>query len=140
MSRPPVQKGAKCDYNGLPLDFHLTGTEASDTKQFDILLEIGPEVTPRGIVADKGYDAKANRDVARKRGIVAVIPHRKNAKNPHKPMPKNPYKRRVRVEQLIGKLKRFKRIAMRCEKTTRNYASLIALAFVIILIKSVHTA
>ena len=124
----------------MPLDFHLTANEASGTKQFDILLEIGPEVTPRGIVADKGYDAKANRDAARKRGIVAVIPYRKNAKNPHKPMPKNLYKRRARVEQLIGKLKRFKRIAMRCEKTKRNYASLIALAFVIILIKSVHTA
>ena len=71
----------KCDYNGLPLDFNLTGNEASDIKQFDILLENGPEVTPRGIVADKGYDAKANRDAARKRGIVAVIPYRKNAKN-----------------------------------------------------------
>ena len=122
------------------IDFHLTGNEASDTKQFDILLEIGPEVTPRGIVAEKGYDAKVNRYAARKRGLVAVIPYRKNAKNPHKPMPKNRYKRRARVEQLIGTLKRFKRIAMRCEKTKRNYASLIALAFVIILIKSVHTA
>ena len=55
-------------------------------------------------------------------------------------MPKNLYKRRARVEQLIGKSKRFKRIAMRCEKTKRNDASLRALAFVIILIKSVHTA
>ena len=55
-------------------------------------------------------------------------------------MPKNLYKRLARVEQLIGKLKRFKRIARRCEKTKRNYASLIARAFVIILIKPVHTA
>jgi IS5 family transposase len=45
------------------------------------LLEIGPDVTPEGIIADKGYDSEANRKAARDRGIVPVIPHRKNAKN-----------------------------------------------------------
>ncbi len=97
-------------------------------------------MTPRGVIADKGYDAKANREAAPERGAVAVIPYRKNTKTPHRPVPKNLYKLRARVEQLIGKLKRFKRIAMRCEKTERNFGSLIAWAFVIILIKSVHTA
>lgn len=130
----------KCDYNGLPLDFHLTGNEASDTKQFEILLEIGPDVAPRGVIADKGYDANANREAARKKGAVPIIPHRSNTKTPHKPVPKRLYALRARVEQLIGKLKRFKRIALRCEKTKRNYASFIALAFLFILIKSVHTA
>ena len=36
------------------------------------------------------------------------------------------------------KLKRFKRIALRCEKTERNYGSLVALACAFIF--SVHTA
>jgi transposase len=130
----------KCDYDGLPLDFHLTGNEASDTKQFEILLEIGPDVTPRGIIADKGYDAKSNRDAARARGIVPVIPYRSNTKVPHRPMPRKLYGRRAKVEQLIGKLKRFKRVALRCEKTKRSFASVIAWAFAIILVKSVHTA
>jgi hypothetical protein len=40
----------------------------------------------------------------------------------------------------VGKLKRFKRIALRCEKTARNYASFVALTLAFILIKSVHTA
>ena len=35
--------------------------------------------------------------------------------------------------------KRFKRIALRCEKTARNFASFLALACAFILIKSVHT-
>lgn len=130
----------KCDYDGMPLDFHLTGNEASDTKQFETLIEIGPEVTPRGIIADKGYDAKANRDMARERGIVPIIPYRKNAKIANKKMPKKLYARRARVEQLIGKMKRFKRIALRCEKTKRNFASFVALACGFIWIKSVHTA
>jgi len=36
--------------------------------------------------------------------------------------------------------KRFKRIALRCEKTAQNYGSFVALALGFILLKSVHTA
>jgi hypothetical protein len=81
-----------------------------------------------------------NRDAACAHGIVPVIPYRSNSKVPHRPMPRNLCKIRVRIEQLIGKLKRFKRVAMRCEKTKNNYASIVAVAFAIILIKSVHRA
>jgi transposase len=49
-------------------------------------------------------------------------------------------KGRARIEQAVGKLKRFKRIALRCEKTAQNYGSFVALALGFILIKSVHTA
>jgi transposase len=54
--------------------------------------------------------------------------------------PKVLYKGRARIEQAVGKLKRFKRVALRCEKTARNYGSFVALALGFILIKSVHTA
>ena len=54
--------------------------------------------------------------------------------------PKALYKARARIEQTVGKLKRFKRIALRCEKTAQNYGSFVALALGFIFIKSVHTA
>jgi transposase len=54
--------------------------------------------------------------------------------------PKVLYKGRARIEQAVGKLKRFKRVALRCEKTARNYGSFVALALGFIWIKSVHTA
>ena len=54
-------------------------------------------------------------------------------------LPKILYQARARIEQAVGKLKRFKRIALRCEKTAQNYASFVALALGFILIKSVHT-
>ena len=92
------------------------------------------------MIADKGYDAKANRAMARERGSVPIIPYRANVRDQPRFFPKRLYKLRARVEQLIGKAKRFKRLAMRCEKTKRNYASIVALAFIFILIKSVHTA
>ena len=130
----------KCDLDGLPLDFHLTGNEASDSRQFETLLDIGPDVTPRAVITDKGYDAQANRAAARARGTLPVIPYRSNVKNQPKFFPKTLYKLRARIEQMIGKAKRFKRLALRCEKTATNYASIVALVCVFILIKSVHTA
>lgn len=36
-------------------------------------------------------------------------------------------------------VKRFKRVALRCEKTKRNFASIVALAAAFVLVKSVHT-
>ena len=59
----------KVDLGGLPIAFHLTGGEASDSRNFEILLDLGPDITPRAAITDKGYDAKANSDGARRRGI-----------------------------------------------------------------------
>lgn len=42
--------------------------------------------------------------------------------------------------ETFGKLKRFKRVAMRCEKAVQNYASFVALMLGLIWIKSVHRA
>jgi transposase len=104
------------------------------------LLGIGPDITPRAVVTDKGSDAEANREAARERGICPVIPYRSNAKNRPAFFPKALYRGRARIEQAIGKLKRFKRIALRCEKTAENYAAIVAFACGLILVKSVHTA
>lgn len=128
----------KTDRDGNPIAFDLTGGEASDSRHFETLLDIGPDITPRAAVADKGYDAKANREAARERGIVPIIPCRDNVKGKPKFFAKALYKGRARIEQAVGKLKRFKRVAMRCEKTAQNYASFVALACGMILIKSVH--
>ena len=73
-------------------------------------------------------------------GACPAIPWRENAKDRPKFFPKILYKARARIEQLIGKIKRFKRICLRCEKTAKNYASFLAFVLGIILIKSVHTA
>jgi transposase len=91
-------------------------------------------------VGDKGYDSKANRSAARDRSICPVIPVKSSARNRPRFFPRALYRARARIEQLVGKLKRFKRVALRCEKTAQNYGSILALALGFILIKSVHTA
>jgi transposase len=54
-----------------------------------------------------------------------VIPHKSSAKDRPTFFPKALYRARARIEHLVGKLKRFKRVALRCEKTSRNYGSLL---------------
>jgi len=90
-------------------------------------------------MTDKGYDAKANRAACRERGIVPVIPYRSNARDRPTFFPKMLYRGRARIEQAMGKLKRFKRVALRCEKTDESYAAFVAFACSMILVKSVHT-
>jgi transposase len=69
----------------------------------------------------------------------APIPHRENAVAKPAFFPKTLYKGRARAEQGVGKFKRFKRLALRCEKTAQNFAAFISLAGTFILVKSVHT-
>ena len=130
----------KVDLQGLPPAFRLTAGQASGSRRFEILLDLGPEITPRAAVGDKGYDAQRNRAAARQRGICPVIPYKATAKSRPAFFAKALYRARARIEQLIGKLKRFKRVALRCEKTDRNFGSFVALALGFILAKSVHRA
>lgn len=130
----------KTDHDGLPIAFELTGGEASDSPMFEALIEAGPDAPPRAVVCDKGYDSDANRAVARRHGAVPVIPYRKGRKSVPARFARALYRGRARIEQMMGKLKRFKRVALRCEKTARNFRSIVALAATFILVKSVHTA
>jgi transposase len=124
----------------LPIAFHLTGGEVSDSTQLETSLDIGPDITPRAALTDKGYDSAKNRAACRERGIAPIIPHRSNTKRRPKFFPKLLYRTRARIEQTIGKLKRFKRVAMRCEKTVASYEAIINFACTLILVKSVHRA
>lgn len=69
-----------------------------------------------------------------------MIPHKDNEKDKPAFFAKTLYKARARIEQRIGVLKRFKRVALRCEKTARNFRSVVSFAAGLCLIKFVHTA
>ena len=135
---PPALSGA-AGPGAWPLAFHLTGGAAHDSPQLPLLPGLGPDVTPRAILTDKGHDAKSNRAAARAKGIMPVIPVRKRTARSPKHFPKTLYKGRARIEQAVGKLKRFKRIALRCEKTVADFLSLVSFACGLILVKPVHT-
>jgi len=129
----------KSDASGDIIAFDLTGGEAADAPHFETLLDIGPDIRPRAAICDKGYASKTNRAAARARGIAPVIPHKANEKDKPKFFAKTLYKARARIEQGMGRIKRFKRVALRCEKTARNFRSIVSFAAGLCLIKFVHT-
>jgi transposase len=134
---------AKSDASGDIIAFDLTGGEAFDGRHFETLLGIGPDILPRAVICDKGYASKANREAARARGIAPVIPHKANEKNQpafFARFARALYKARARIEQGVGRLKRFKRVALRCEKTARNFRSIVSFAAGLCLIKFAHAA
>jgi transposase len=130
---------AKSDASGDIIAFDLTGGEAFDGRHFETLLDIGPDIQPRAVICDKGYASKANRQAARERGIAPVIPHKANEKDKPAFFASTLYKARSRIEQGVGRLKRFKRVALRCEKTQRNFRSIVSFVAGLCLIKFVHT-
>ena len=97
----------KTDFGGLPIAFHLTGGEASDSRNFETLLDIGPDINPRAALGDKGYDSKFKSRRCTSRGMCPAIPYRSNTKDIPAFFPKVLYKGRARIEQGVGKLKRF---------------------------------
>ena len=136
----PTKIHLKTGKHGHLIAFDLTGGEKGGCPHFPVLLDPGPGIKPRAGFGGKGYDSKANRALGRSRSMVPVIPQKSTAKNKPKNFPHLLYKARPRIEIAVGKLKRFKRIALRCEKTAKNFASFVAISAGFILIKSVHTA
>ncbi|AEY85415.1 putative transposase [Streptomyces hygroscopicus subsp. jinggangensis 5008] len=90
-----------------------------------------PRTRPDAVAADKAYSSRGNRAHLRKRHIKAVVPEKKDqAANRKKkgfrggrPVSHaaNLYKERNTVERLINKLKAWRGIATRYDKTPDSY-------------------
>lgn len=88
---------------------------------------------PGAVVGDKGYDSEAFAEFIRQRNAEVVIPSRRNAKTPRE-IDKNLYKDRNKVERLFGRMKHYRRIATRYDKTAVSYLSFVYVAASMILL------
>eukprot|EP00873_Tetraselmis_striata_P030708 jgi/Tetstr1/450972/TSEL_038008.t1 len=83
--------------------------------------------TPRLMLADKGYDSDDVRASLLLKGILPVIPPKANRKQAIT-CDFRAYKDRNRVERMFNKLKQFRRIATRYDKTAVSFLGFLALA------------
>ena len=111
------------DALGNPLDFALTGGQASDIDQANTLLELIPEGA-KVIIGDKGYDSDALVRIVEARGMGAVIPPRSNRNSPRE-VNWLAYKERHLIECFFNKIKHYRRISSRFEKLARNYMGML---------------
>jgi transposase len=96
----------------------LTGGEAHDLVGADHLL---PDMQADTLIADKAFDADERvLDPLAAAGKAAVIPPKANRRSP-RPFDRELYKARHLIENFFAKIKQFRAIATRYEKTARNF-------------------
>ena len=82
-------------------------------------------------MADTAYDSDQIRQVIADMGALAVIPNNPSRAKKH-PVDEPLYAERHLVECCISKLKQFRRVATRFEKTARNYLAVVTIAAIVI--------
>ena len=118
-----------CDALGNPIGFHLTAGQSHDLEGADVLLN---ELQAEALLADKAYDADERvRERLQEKGGEAVIPSKSSRKEPY-PYDKELYKARHLIENFFAKLKQYRAIATRYDKTARNFLGAIYLAACVI--------
>ena len=122
---------ATVDALGNPTGFTLTAGQASDLDGAD---ELVPQIAAPTVIADKSYDAE-DRVLAplRAAGKTAVIPPRRHRKA-QRAYDRDLYRARHLIENFFCKLKQFRAIATRYDKTKRNFLAAVYLAATAILL------
>ncbi len=115
---------------GCPVGIVLTAGQAGDAPRAHDHLDHLP-AEGGVVIADTAFDADHLREKVAASGAIAVIPS-----NPSRtrrlPLNKALYKERHLVECCFSKLKHFRRVATRYEKTARNYLAVVTLAATIL--------
>ncbi len=104
----------------------LTEGQASDHRGAALLLPHLP-AGAREMIGDRGYDSARYRADLIARGITPCIPSTRSRKVPI-PHDKVLYRQRHRIENMFGRLKDWRRIAMRYDRCAHAFFSAITLA------------
>ena len=83
------------------------------------------------MIADAAYDSDSIRAVVADMDAVAVIPNNPSRAKKH-PVDRHLYGQRHLVECCFSKLKQFRRVATRYEKTAQNYRAVVTLATIVL--------
>jgi transposase len=107
----------------------LSEGQMSDHKGAALMLNALPPA--RVLIGDKGYNSHHFRQALTARGIEPRIPSRRGRKQ-HIPHDRMLYRQRYRIENMFGRLKDWRRIAMRYDRCAHTFMSAICLAAAIL--------
>ncbi len=120
---------AVTDTRGRPVRFFITAGQVSDYTDAAALMNGLPEAD--WLLADRGYDADWFREGLVDKGIRPCIPGRKSRKTTIR-YDKRRYKRRNRIERMFGRIKDWRRVATRYDRSPTVFLSAIMLAATVI--------
>ena len=121
---------AVVDGLGNPLRLQISSGNSSDFKHAQTMLE-GFELSGKYVIADKGYDSKDIVRYITERGGRAIIPSISTRKE-QRTIDFHMYKERHLVEKLFLKMKNYRRLATRYEKTAESFIAVTQLAAILI--------
>jgi transposase len=109
---------------GNPLHVHLSAGNVHDVSEAHVLIA---KARGRNFIADKGYDANHVVAAVEAKAMTAVIPSTSFRARQRK-IDGHLYKERHLVENFFCKIKRYRRVATRYEKTAVNYLGFVLFA------------
>jgi transposase len=95
------------------------------------------EDAPLRLIGDRGYDSDTlDEKLMREVGIELISPHRRRRKKTQDGRPLRRYKRRWKLERLFAWLHNFRRLVVRWEYHWENFAGMVHLACIVILLRN----
>ena len=131
----------KAEGLGKPLAFLVTEGERHESPVFEELVKLGgikrkargrARFRPRFLAADRAYANHRIRNWLRRTKIRPVIPKGGREKERPRNFERELYKERNRIERLVCRLKQFRRVATRYEKTATSYLTMLTLAAIVL--------
>ena len=122
---------AKVDALGNPLKFVITPGQESDFCQANCMLG---SVSDAYVLCDRGYDSDDFRNKIRSQKCIPVIPGKRNRKVQIN-YDKHIYKERSLVECFFSKMKYFRRVFSRFDKSTESFVAFLSFVGAILWLK-----
>jgi len=111
---------------------HLSSGSKHDGPEGRISIEkLGKNFEGVPLLMDRAYEGNQTRALALSNGLDPIVPPKKNRKKPWD-YDKEMYKRRNIVERLFRRLKEFRKVCTRYDKTDTMFLAFIQFAFIVI--------
>jgi transposase len=134
------------DGQGVPLGSQLTSASPAEVKLAEATLNTisvprgrrgRPQKRPLRVIADRAYDSDPLRWRLLQRGVLLIVPHRKNRRLPslNDGRTLRRYRKRWKVERTFAWLGNFRRLVVRYDRHLQLYRAFFHVACVLITLR-----
>jgi transposase len=134
------------DGAGVPLGSQLTSASPAEVKLAESTLaavavpRVGrgrPKKNPVRVIADRAYDSDPLRQRLKQRGLLLIVPHRKNRRRPscNDGRTLRRYRKRWKVERTFAWLGNYRRLVVRYDRGLNIYRAFFHVACALITLR-----